>query len=87
MAIIVEKIESGERYILVGAGFAAYESARPSAIFGNLLPSEKQGTLGMIAVCDSEGNISWIEHQALRVIEIGGFKPGQIRSKQPYRLQ
>ena len=78
MAIIVEKIESGERYILVGTGFAAYESARPSVIFGNLLPSEKQGTSGMVAVCDSEGNISWIEHQALRVVEIGGFKPGEI---------
>ena len=78
MAIIVEKIEFGERYILVGASFAAYESARPSMIFGNLFPNEKQGTLGMVAVCDLEGNISWLEHQALRVVEIDGFKPGQI---------
>ena len=78
MAIIVEKIESGERYILVGAGFAVYESARPSVFFGNLLPNEKQGTSEMIAVCDSEGNISWIAHQALRVVEIDSRKPEEI---------
>ena len=38
MATIMEHRESGNRYILLGTGYGAYKSSRPSRVFGNLIP-------------------------------------------------
>lgn len=37
MAVIVKHRETGERYVLVGTGFAAYKPTKPNWFFGNLM--------------------------------------------------
>jgi hypothetical protein len=45
---------------------------------GNLFPNEEEGTLPMAAVCDTSGNIVWLNSDSLQVIEIDGVKISDI---------
>jgi hypothetical protein len=71
MATILKHVDTGERYVLIGAGFGAYKSARPS-LFGSLLPKEESGNITVVAVCNNEGLIHWIHSSKLIVVEIDG---------------
>jgi len=76
MATIVESTKTGHRYVLLGAGYGMFESARPSIIFGDLLPSKTQGAESMLAVCDAEGNVGWLRSEEARVVSVDGESPG-----------
>ena len=78
MAVIVRHKESGARYILLGAGFGAYKSSRPSVLFGNWAPAEKSGDIRVVFVCDSEGRTGWVESEKLEVVSVDGAEPGAI---------
>lgn len=75
MAVVVEHIDTKDRYILLGTGFGAYKATRPSLFFGNLAPAEESGQTTMVAVCNSRGEIGWIHSSELRVIQIDGKTP------------
>ena len=78
MAVIVRHNESNKRYVLVGAGFGAYTSARPSLIFGSLLPTEDEGTLPGVALCDEEGRVEWVRSEEVTVLSVDGEAPADL---------
>ena len=78
MAIIVRYFKNGSDYILLGAGFGAFMSSRPSALLGNLAPADDSGTMQMVAVCDYEGQIAWIPSDLLEVVSIDGRTPDEV---------
>lgn len=78
MAVVVKDKKTQKKYILLGTGFGAYKAIRPSFFGGNLLPHEEEGTIATVAVCDSKGNIIWIESDVLQVIEVDGVKISEI---------
>ncbi len=78
MAVFVRHKESGKRFLLVGAGFGAWASARPDRILGNILPAEEKGTLPRVAICDAEGNIEWVRSDEVSVVEIDGATPADL---------
>ena len=83
MAVIVRHNESGKQYVLVGAGFGAYVSARPSLVFGNLFPEEEEGTLPGVALCDEEGRIEWLRSEEITVLSVDGEAPANLLTGWP----
>jgi hypothetical protein len=78
MAVIVQHNETGERFVLVGAGLGMTASARPSLFFGDLLPAEEESTTVACAVCDSEGQIRWVRSASLTVVRVDGSAPSEL---------
>jgi hypothetical protein len=85
MPIIVADKTTGERFILVGTGYAATETATPGVFLGNLSPDIKTKTIGVVAVCNGDGIIGWFSSADLVVVEIDGQPPSQFLTSAPYR--
>lgn len=75
MTTIVRHKATGERFVLLGAGYGAYKSARPHGLLGNVAPVEEGGTVRAVLVCDAEGVLSWIESAHLETVTIDGRSP------------
>ena len=80
MTIIVKHHKTGDQFIFLGTGFGAWKATRPSLFGGNLIPSEKQGTVSMVAVCDEIGRIGWLDSDDLIVVSIDGKSPKEIHT-------
>jgi rubrerythrin len=78
MAIVVLHIKDKKKYVLIGTGFGAYKSTRPSVLGGSLFPHEDMGEIPVAAVTDSKGKIHWFLTEDLQIIEIDGENPTEI---------
>lgn len=78
MATIVLHQKSGKRLILLGTGYGAFKSSRPSFFGGNLFPNEEEGQMALASVCDRNGRIEWVYSDELVVVEIDGEKVENI---------
>lgn len=78
MAIVVMHVKSKRKYVLLGTGFGAYKSTRPSVLGGSLFPFEDMGEIPVAAVSDSKGKIHWFLTEELQVMEIEGQKPANL---------
>ena len=72
MATIVRHIESGQKYILLGSGFGAYQSKKPNWFFGDLMADTDEGQYAMVCVCNSKGKIGWLESSQVVVDTVDG---------------
>ena len=75
MATIVTHKESGREYILLGAGYGAYKATRPSFFFGNLAPREEAGEHSLVLICDSTGEVGWVNSEDIKVVRVDGQSP------------
>lgn len=78
MATIIKNINNGEKYFLVGTGFGAYKATRPSFFGGNLFPVEDEDTITVVAICDGNGKIHWIQSSEIEVVSIDGVHLSEI---------
>jgi hypothetical protein len=78
MATIVVHRTTGQRFVLIGTGYAATESATPGLFLGNLDPDVQTKIYGRLAVSDSAGNILWVDSREFVVAEVDGFAPPQL---------
>jgi len=78
MPIVVERVEDGSVYILLGTGFGMYKSVKPHFFFGNLVGDESSGQMAMVAVCDLNGRIGWFQSEQLRVLRVDGQTPEEL---------
>ena len=78
MATIVNHVRSGKKYILVGAGFGAFQSKKPNWLLGDLMADTSQGQYAMACVCDSGGKLYWIDSTELTVESVDGEEPGKV---------
>jgi len=78
MAVIVQHEPTGNRYVLLGAGFGAYRATRPSLFFGNWAPAEEEGKIEVVAICTPDGRIGWANSNELVVVEIDGKPPAEV---------
>lgn len=72
MATIVTHVEKGGRYVLLGASFSRWKTARGSALGGNLFPVEQEGDTRVLALCGADGIVKWTDAVNFRVVEIDG---------------
>ena len=75
MTTLVEHKEIGARYVLLGAGFGAYQSAYPGPFLGALSPTVESGQRSVLAVCNAAGEVLWFEADDLRVVSVDGVSP------------
>ncbi len=72
MATIIRHKENGQKYVLIGSGFGAFQSKKPHWFFGNLQSDTEEGQYAMVCVCDSAGNIGWLESSDVVVETVDG---------------
>jgi hypothetical protein len=77
MATIVEHRKSGEHYIVIGAGYGMWASARPNRVFGDLLANDRSGSEEGVCVSDAAGNIGWLDPREVRLVSVDGVSPGE----------
>jgi len=82
MLVIVCHNESGHKYILVGTGFGKHLSMKQSEMFRSPQITGDTDELKMIAVCEDSGDISWINSEEIRVLEIDGHTPAELLDQQ-----
>ena len=78
MATIVEHIESGERYVFLGAGFGMFRSARPNWFLGNLAPDIDEDVTQAVCVSNVDGRVVWMHSADVRVVSIDGQAPHKL---------
>lgn len=78
MVTIVKHITTDKNYILIGAGFAAYKTSKPSTFIANRVPVSDEGQISMVAVCDENGKIQWLNTDEIKVVEVDGTSPHNI---------
>lgn len=76
MASIVSSERSGERYVLLGTGFGAYQSKKPNWFFGDLVADTDEGQHALVCVCDETGRIGWLESSDVTVESVDGVGVG-----------
>jgi len=72
MATIVRHTSTGEKYVLLGSGFGAYQSKKPNWFFGDLIADTDEGQYAMVCVCNPEGKIGWMESPQVVVDSVDG---------------
>jgi len=80
MTAIVEEIKTGERFVLLGTGFGAYQSMNKNLLFGEIISEVDKGQFAMVCVCNSEGKIGWFKSMEVKVINVDGRGPGELLS-------
>ncbi len=77
MTTIVQHVPSGKHYILLGAGFGAWATARPNRLLGDLFATDKNGQTRVLCLCDAEGRVEWAFADRVRVVRVDGVAPGE----------
>ena len=72
LATIVESIKDGDRFVLLGSGFGAYQSKKPNWSFGDLMADTDEGQFAMVCVSDVNGRVGWLESSQVRVVSVDG---------------
>ena len=78
MATVVNHNPTGRRYVLVGAGFGAFQSKKPNWLLGDLMADTTEGQHAMACVCDEAGRLRWVESAQLTVISVDGDSPSKL---------
>ena len=60
MATIVRHKKTGTEYVLLGSGYGAYKTARPGFWGGDLFPTEEEGAIRAVMLCDDKGELAWV---------------------------
>ena len=78
MTVIVSRKDSGERFLVIGAGLGKWSRSHSHAVFGNWAPVQESRTHSLLALSDAEGRTGWIDSAQLRVESAGGYPPRAI---------
>ena len=78
MAIKARWKKNGKTYLFLGVGFGAYKAMSAGTLAQVFSPDEESGEVGMAALCDRKGNIGWVDHDEVEILEIDGQTPGDL---------
>jgi hypothetical protein len=71
MATIIEHLETGNEYILLGVGLGVDPGNLSTRFLKTFLPNK-------VAVCDRTGQLFWLPSSEVIVVEIDGQKPTEL---------
>lgn len=80
MPTYVEHKKTGDFFILIGSGYAAFQSDESG------LNSNKQGTFQMVSLCDKNGNLGWISSDKIRVINVDGIDLSEMKDLGEFKV-
>ena len=78
MATIVKHAINGQRYILIGTGFGAFQSKKPNWLLGDLVADTSEGQHTMACVCDKDGRMYWVDSTQIVVESVDGQSTSEI---------
>lgn len=78
MATIVVHDPTNRKYVLIGAGFGAFQSKKPNWLLGDLMADTTEGQHAMACVCDERGNLRWVESSHLTIVSVDGASPRDL---------
>ena len=78
MATVVRHIPTNKKYVLLGTGFGAFQSKSQNPILGNLMSDTTEGQFAMACVCDSQGEMLWVESTHLLIESVDGKTTNEI---------
>ena len=81
MATIVKNKKTGEKFILLGSGFGAYQYQSPNLFFGDMFADTEEGQFAMICVCNARGTVGWFESSEVVVESVDGESVDSILPK------
>lgn len=73
MATIVQHLLNNNVYILLGTSYAYYRDTTPGFLGGT-----DEGSYKVAAVCDENGEIFWAYTKDLKILEVDGYKLGEL---------
>ena len=83
MATIVRLEQTGNTFILLGAGYAAWKTSRPSMLLGNLAPVEDGDEVRAVLVCTADGTTQWMLSSLVEVVSDDGERPEAVLHNVP----
>ncbi len=83
MATIVKKNDTGERFVLLGAGLGAVAGGRVEWLYGALDGEDDSTLISVVAVSTPQGDIRWIPSDELTVVSIDGRSPAGLIDDDP----
>ena len=72
MATIVLHERTNTRYVLLGAGFGAYQSKKPNWFLGDWVADTTEGQFAMVCVARKDGSIGWLKSSEVTVESVDG---------------
>jgi hypothetical protein len=75
MPTIIQYTKTGDHYILLGAGYGQWATARANRLLGDLIPTDQQGDLHLLCICDSAGKVFWANPEDTVVVSVGNQSP------------
>ncbi len=81
MTTIVTDINTGERYLLLGGGYASDRVERPHVVFGQLAPTVDEAQHSLVLVTNERGQIGWVQASYLQVVSVDGVSPAEALAK------
>ena len=54
--------KNGKVYLFLGVGFGAYKAMVAGNFFQSISPEVDSKELGMVALCDREGTVGWVDY-------------------------
>ena len=75
MPTIIQHTKTGNHYILLGAGYGQWATARPNRILGDLFANDQKGDLHLLCVCNAQGRVFWVNPDDTKVISVDAQSP------------
>lgn len=72
--------KDGKTYLYLGTGFGAFKAMSAGTWMHSLLPDKESGEIGMVALCDKNGEIGWVDYEEVEILEIDGERPADLLS-------
>lgn len=70
--------KNGKVYLFLGVGFGAYKAMAAGNAFQAFSPIEESQEFGMVALCDVDGEIGWVDYTEVEIIEVDGQTPAEL---------
>ena len=70
--------KNGKVYLFLGVGFGAYKAMAAGNTLQALSPLEESQEVGMVALCDVDGEIGWVDYTEVEIIEMEGQTPAEL---------
>ena len=68
----------GKTYLFLGVGFGAYKAMVAGNFFQSISPEVDSKEIGMVALCDGEGRVGWVDYSEVEIVEIDGRSPSEL---------
>ena len=70
--------KNGKVYLFLGVGFGAYKAMAAGNTLQSFSPVEDSQEIGMVALCDADGEIGWVDYTEVEIIEVDGQSPEEF---------